>query len=250
VAAGDYRQRLDQELVRRGLARSRSQAQYMISMSEVRINGRVASRPAEAVSTTDRLDVTGDQYVSRAAHKLLGALDDLELDITGLRALDAGASTGGFTQVLLERGCRQVIAVDVGTDQLASELRSDPRVRVWERTNLRDLSPQHVANEPVDFVVVDVSFISLTMILHRLISVTAADGRLLVLIKPQFEVGRDALGKSGVVRSPMLQRQALDRVTAAAAGLGWPVQTVKPCRLPGPAGTVEFFALLTRTAPR
>jgi 23S rRNA (cytidine1920-2'-O)/16S rRNA (cytidine1409-2'-O)-methyltransferase len=188
--------------------------------------------------------VTRDQYVSRAAHKLLGALDDLDLDVAGCRALDAGASTGGFTQVLLERGCRAVVAVDVGTDQFVSELRNDPRVQVWERTNLRDLELDHVDGVPVDFVVADVSFISLKMILAQLVSVTRTDGRLLVMIKPQFEVGRAALGKSGVVRSASLRQQAVNGVAEVAADLGWPVQAVVPSRLPGPAGGVELFALL------
>jgi 23S rRNA (cytidine1920-2'-O)/16S rRNA (cytidine1409-2'-O)-methyltransferase len=250
VATGDGRtQRLDRELVRRGLARSRSHAQSMISSSGVRVNGDVVTRAAQAVATTDQLDVTGDHYVSRAAHKLVGALDDLGLDVAGRRALDAGASAGGFTQVLLERGCREVIAVDVGTDQLATELRSDPRVRVWERTNLRDLQLRHVDGERVELVVADVSFISLTMILDPLLSVTRADGRLLLMIKPQFEVGRTALGRSGVVRSATLRQQAVDRVAAAAMDRGWPVEAVVASRLPGPAGSIEFFALLQTTAP-
>ena len=246
MAAGDgvEQQRLDRELVRRGLARSRSHAQSMISLSGVRLNGQVITRAAHLVSTTDRLDVTHDHYVSRAAHKLLGALDDLDLDVAGCRALDAGASTGGFTQVLLERGCRAVVAVDVGTDQFVSELRQDPRVQVWERTNLRDLKLDHVDGVPVDFVAADVSFISLRMILAQLVSVTRTDGRLLVMIKPQFEVGRTAIGKSGVVRSPSLRQQAVNGVAEVAADLGWPVQAVVPSRLPGPAGSVELFALM------
>jgi 23S rRNA (cytidine1920-2'-O)/16S rRNA (cytidine1409-2'-O)-methyltransferase len=250
VAAGNSRspQRLDQELVRRGLARSRSHAQSMINSSGVRVNGQVVRRAAHLVSTTDGLAITGSHYVSRAAHKLLGALDDLGLDVEGYRALDAGASTGGFTQVLLERGCDEVIAVDVGSDQLAAELRRDPRVRVWERTNLRDLRLDHVNWRPVELVVADVSFISLTMVLDPLISITRPEGRLLLMIKPQFEVGRIVLGKGGVVRSPILQQQAVDRVAAAAGDRGWPVRAVVPSRLPGPAGTIEFFALLARSS--
>jgi 23S rRNA (cytidine1920-2'-O)/16S rRNA (cytidine1409-2'-O)-methyltransferase len=178
---------------------------------------------------------------------LLGALDDLDLRVFG-RALDAGASTGGFTQVLLERGCTEVIAVDVGSDQLAALLRHDQRVRVWERTNLRDLDLRHVDGKPVDLVVADVSFISLLMILDALLSVIGPDGRLVLLIKPQFEVGRAALGKGGVVRSESLRRQAVDNVSAAARERGWPIQAVVPSRLPGPAGNLEFFALLARTS--
>jgi 23S rRNA (cytidine1920-2'-O)/16S rRNA (cytidine1409-2'-O)-methyltransferase len=250
AGGGREQQRLDQELVRRGIARSRSHAQSMIASSGVLVNGRMATRPAEMVRTTDRLVVaTPNHYVSRAAHKLVGALDDLDLDVAGCRALDAGASTGGFTQVLLERGCREVIAVDVGTDQLAAHLRHDHRVRVWERTNLRQLQRHHVDGVPVELVVADVSFISLTMILEPLISVTRADGRMLLMIKPQFEVGRTALGKSGVVRSAALRQRAVNRVSNAAADRGWPVQAVVPSRLPGPAGSIEFFALLQRAAP-
>jgi 23S rRNA (cytidine1920-2'-O)/16S rRNA (cytidine1409-2'-O)-methyltransferase len=244
AASAGGQQRLDRELVRRGLARSRNHAQSMISLSGVRVNGQVFTRAAELISPTDRLDVAGAQYVSRAAHKLLGALDDLGLDVAGRRALDAGASTGGFTQVLLERGCRAVVAVDVGTDQLASELRGNPRVRVWERTNLRDLKLHHVDGIPVDLVVADVSFISLRMILAPLVSVARTDGLLLLMIKPQFEVGRTALGKGGVVRSSSLRQQAVAGVAEDAADLGWPIQAVVPSRLPGPAGGIELFALL------
>jgi 23S rRNA (cytidine1920-2'-O)/16S rRNA (cytidine1409-2'-O)-methyltransferase len=243
---GSRRSRLDVDLVTRGLARSRSHARSMIGSGLVKVNEHVATRAAERVTSNDRLSVSCDHYVSRAAHKLLGALDDLDLRVVG-RALDAGASTGGFTQVLLERGCTEVIAIDVGTDQLATSLRQDKRVRVWERTNLRDLDLRHVDGEPVDLIVADVSFISLLMILDRLISVLRPDGRLLLMIKPQFEVGRAALGKAGVVRSESLRLEAVHNVSSAAAERGWPLQAVVPSRLPGPAGNVEFFALCART---
>lgn len=243
---GSRRSRLDLDLVTRGLARSRSHARSMIGSGLVKINEQVATRAAERVTANDRLSVSKDHYVSRAAHKLLGALDDLDFHVAG-RALDAGASTGGFTQVLLERGCTEVIAVDVGTGQLATSLRQDKRVRVWERTNLRDLDLRHVDGEPVDLVVADVSFISLLMILDPLISVLRPDGHLLLMIKPQFEVGRAALGKAGVVRSEGLRLQAVHDVSSAAAERGWPLQAVVPSQLAGPAGNVEFFALFART---
>lgn len=243
---GSRRTRLDVELVARGFARSRSHAQSMISSSLVQVNEQIVTRASERVVPNDRVSVNRDHYVSRAAHKLLGALDDLGLSVSG-RALDAGASTGGFTQVLLERGCTEVIAIDVGTDQLATSLRDDDRVRLWERTNLRDLDLRHVDGRPVDLVVADVSFISLLMILDPLLSVTRPDGRLLLMIKPQFEVGRAALGKGGVVRSESLRQQAVDNVSMAAAERGWPTRAVVPSRLPGPSGNVEFFALLART---
>ncbi len=226
---GSRRPRLDVDLVTRGLARSRSHARSMIASGLVEVNEHVVTRAAERVTSNDRLSVTGDHYVSRAAHKLLGALDDLDLRVAG-RALDAGASTGGFTQVLLERGCSEVIAIDVGTDQLATSIRHDRRVRVWERTNLRDLDLHHVDGEPVDLIVADVSFISLLMILDPLISVLRPDGRLLLMIKPQFEVGRAALGKAGVVRSESLRAGggAQRQLSGCREGLAAPSRRAEP----------------------
>lgn len=236
--------RLDRELVARGLALSRGRAQTMIAAGQVLVDGRPAGKAAELVEPAAVLATAGDGYVSRAAHKLAGALDDLGLAVEG-RALDAGSSTGGFTQVLLERGCSQVTCVDVGTDQLAPLLRSDPRVRVWEQTNLRDLSLAHVGGEPVDLTVADVSFISLTLLLGPLAAVTAAAGSMLVMVKPQFEVGRELLGKGGVVRDPEQHRQAVAGVVASAAHVGWRPRAATPSRLPGPAGNREFFVWLT-----
>jgi 23S rRNA (cytidine1920-2'-O)/16S rRNA (cytidine1409-2'-O)-methyltransferase len=164
------------------------------------------------------------------------------------RALDAGASTGGFTQVLLERGCQEVIAVDVGSDQLASVLRGNPHVRVHEKTNLRDLRLDHVGGAPVDLVVADVSFISLTLLVGPLVSVTRDDGRLLLLVKPQFEVGRELLGKDGVVKTPAHHLLALSTVITAAAKHGWFCVAAVPSRLLGAAGNREFFVLLERAA--
>jgi 23S rRNA (cytidine1920-2'-O)/16S rRNA (cytidine1409-2'-O)-methyltransferase len=189
-----------------------------------------------------------DPYVSRAAHKLLGALDDLGLVVAG-RALDAGSSTGGFTQVLLERGCAPLYAVDVGTGQLAEPLRRDPRVVVHEQTNLRDLGLHHVGGEPVDLTVADVSFISLTLLVAPLTAVTARSGQILLMVKPQFEVGRERLGRGGVVRSPELQREAVAAVVSAAGASGWYPHAVRPSRLPGPAGNREFFVLLRASPP-
>jgi len=226
AAEPDSGQRLDRELVDRGLVRSRSHAQDMINSGLVRVNDDVVTRPAEQVKPTDLIQVVVDRYVSRGAHKLSGALDDLDLQVTG-RALDAGASTGGFTQVLLERGAAEVIAVDVGTRQLAAALRDDPRVRVREQTNVRDLDLRHVGR-PVDLVVADLSFISLITVLDPIIAVTAPEGRLLLLIKPQFEVGRELLGKGGVVRSEELRQRAVDGVVAAAAERGWLAKAVVP----------------------
>jgi 23S rRNA (cytidine1920-2'-O)/16S rRNA (cytidine1409-2'-O)-methyltransferase len=241
--------RLDRALVDRGLARSRAQAAELIRAGRVDHEGRTARRASDLVADGDRLEARTDPYVSRAAHKLLGALDDLGLVPAG-RALDAGSSTGGFTQVLLERGVEHVYAVDVGTDQLAPSVRDDPQVTVHEQTNLRDLTLAHVDGRPVDLVVADVSFISLTLLLEPFAAVTADDGTWLLMVKPQFEVGRSALGKDGVVREPELHRKAVADVGAAASALGWHPQAVVVSRLPGPAGNQEFFVQLRRTPCR
>ena len=241
--------RLDLELVRRRRARSRSHAQELIARGAVTVDDQPAGKPAQLVTGDHRIDVVDDPYVSRAAYKLLGALADLAEHQPvpagpGWRAVDAGASTGGFTQVLLERGAATVYAIDVGHDQLVEPLRGDPRVRNLERTHLRDLGLGHVESRRVDLVVADVSFISLTLLLEPLFAVLATDGAALLMVKPQFEVGRDRLGKNGLVRSDALRADAVAEVVAAAERLGrHPVATVTS-RLPGPAGNVEFFVLL------
>jgi 23S rRNA (cytidine1920-2'-O)/16S rRNA (cytidine1409-2'-O)-methyltransferase len=239
-------ERLDRELVRRGLARSRTHAQAMINAGQVIVDGSVAERPGEQVAPSAAIHAPDDRFVSRGAHKLIGALDDLQLSVAG-RALDAGASTGGFTQVLLARGCREVIAVDVGSNQLAPVLRADPRVRLQERVNLRDLRLEHVGGVPVDLVVADVSFISLRLLVGPLVSVTRDDGWVLLLVKPQFEVGRDLLGKGGVVRTPAHQLQAILNVIDDAAEYGWRGVAAVASRLLGASGNREFFVLLRRT---
>ncbi|GAB2594576.1 TlyA family RNA methyltransferase [Microlunatus antarcticus] len=238
--------RLDRALVDRGLARSRGQAAELIKAGRVSLDGRTVLKPSDLVAGTEQLEARTDPYVSRGAHKLAGALDDLGLVPSG-RALDAGSSTGGFTQVLLERGVEEVYAVDVGTEQLAELLRADPRVHVHEQTSARDLTPDNLDGRPVDLVVADLSFISLTKFVDTFSEVTAPDGTWLLMVKPQFEVGRAALDKGGVVRNPGLHRKAVDGVAAAAAALGWHVQAVVASRLPGPAGNQEFFVHLSRT---
>jgi 23S rRNA (cytidine1920-2'-O)/16S rRNA (cytidine1409-2'-O)-methyltransferase len=239
--------RLDLELVARGLARSRSQAQALIGAGQVRVDGTVVRRAGVVVPPASVVEADTDHYVSRGAHKLVGALDDLCLRVPA-RALDAGSSTGGFTQVLLERGARQVVAVDVGTGQLVEPLRSDPRVRLFEQTNLRDLTLAHVEEQPVDLVVADVSFISLTLLLGPLTAVTAPDGTLLLLVKPQFEVGRERLGPGGVVREDNLRHGAVAAVAAAAGALGWKGHASVPSRVVGESGNQEYFLLLRRDA--
>jgi len=238
------RTRLDVALVARGLARSRSRAQELIAGGRVRVDGRTAAKPAQLVGAA-LIEVDEDPWVSRAAHKLLGALADTGL-VVPQRVLDAGASTGGFTQVLLARGARRVYAVDVGHGQLAPQVADDPRVVVREGLNLRDLVLADVGGEPVELVVADVSFISLRLLVQPLLSVLDPSGTALLLVKPQFEVGRRALGSAGVVRSPQLRRQAVDDVAAAGAALGWQEWWRGESRLPGPAGNIEWFLALRR----
>ncbi len=240
--------RLDRLLLSRGLARSRSHARALVLAGAVRVDGVPVTKPAALVPEGAEVSAVADHYVSRAAHKLLGVLDALDLAVGG-RALDAGSSTGGFTQVLLERGCAPVYAVDVGTDQLAPSLRSDPRVVVREQTNLRDLTLAHLDDHPVDLVVADVSFISLTLLVEPLAAVTRPDGRMLLMVKPQFEVGRARLGSGGVVREPALHLEAVATVLRAAERSGWHAHAVRPSPLPGPAGNREFFVLLATAPP-
>ncbi len=245
------RARLDAELVRRGLARSRQQAAELVSAGRVKVAGTVATKPATAVDAdTPVLVVTppGQEWVSRGADKLLGALQAFDLAVPGRRCLDAGASTGGFTEVLLRHGAREVVAVDVGYGQLAWRVRTDPRVRVHERTNVRDLSPD-VVGEPVDLVVADLSFISLRLVLPALVSCARPDADFVLLVKPQFEAGRAAVGAGGVVRDPAHRRGAVVDVASAAAALGLGVAGVVASPLPGPAGNVEFFLWLRAGAP-
>jgi 23S rRNA (cytidine1920-2'-O)/16S rRNA (cytidine1409-2'-O)-methyltransferase len=246
------RSRLDAELVRRGLARSREDAVALISEGRVLISGQAATKPATGVEAGTPVVVRADpdqpRWVSRGAYKLLGALDAFGVDVAGRRALDAGASTGGFTEVLLRRDVREVIAVDVGYGELAWSLRTDERVVVHERTNVRDLSPDAIGG-PVDLVVADLSFISLRLVLPALTACAAPEADLLPMVKPQFEVGRHRLGAGGVVRDPALRAEAVLAVGQAAAALGWGTAGVAASPLPGPAGNVEFFLWLRRDAP-
>lgn len=249
------RLRLDAELVRRGLARSRDHAAELIAAGRVTVAGSAATKPATAVTTDAALVVAadpvlegGEEYVSRGGHKLAGALAAFEprgLVVAGRRCLDAGASTGGFTDVLLRHGAREVLAVDVGYGQLAWRLQQDERVTVRDRTNVRDLTPGTVG-DPVDLVVGDLSFISLTLVLEALTGVTSADGDLVLMVKPQFEVGRERVGKGGVVRDVGLRAEVVALVADAGAARGWGARAVTVSPLPGPSGNVEFFLWLRR----
>jgi len=243
--------RLDAEIVRRGLARSREQAQALIHSGRVRVGGIVATKPATGVDANASLTVdggTGPDYVSRGGTKLAGALDALPtLTVSGRRCLDAGASTGGFTDVLLRRGAREVVAVDVGYGQLAWPLRNDERVQVLERTNVRTLTAADIGG-PVELVVGDLSFISLRLVLPALVACVVPGADMLLLVKPQFEAGRDQVGQGGVVRDPAVRAAAVRQVAASAAELGWGCAGVTPSPLPGPAGNVEFFLWLRADA--
>ncbi len=249
------RLRLDAELVRRGLARSRDHAAELIAEGRVSVSGATATKAATAVTTDVALVVAadpalrgGEEYVSRGGHKLAGALGVFQpagLVVSGRRCLDAGASTGGFTDVLLREGAREVVAVDVGYGQLAWRLQQDERVQVHDRTNVRELD-LHTIGGPVDLVVGDLSFISLTLVLDALIAVAADGADLVPMVKPQFEVGKERVGKGGVVRDPALRAEAVATVADAAAVRGWGARAVTVSPLPGPSGNVEFFLWLRR----
>ena len=236
------RARVDAELVRRGLARSRQQAAELIGAGRVSIDGMPAAKPATAIalSAALRVDAADERsWVSRGAHKLIGALDAFDISVTDARCLDAGASTGGFTEVLLDRGAREVVAVDVGYGQLAWTLRSDARVTVLERTNVRELTPAAIGG-PVNLVVADLSFISLSTVLPALVSCASDDADIVPMVKPQFEVGKDRVG-GGVVSDPQLRAGAVLAVAGRAAELDWHTVAVTASPLPGPSGNVEYF---------
>ncbi len=237
--------------MRRGLARSREQARELIDAGAVTVGGQMAGKAATQVEMADAIVVTAtvdDGYVSRGAHKLLGALAAFpEVRVAGRDCLDAGASTGGFTQVLLEAGAARVLAVDVGYGQLAWPLRSDDRVVVLERTNVRGLTVEALPWRP-ELVVADLSFISLVTVLPALQAVACPGADLLLMVKPQFEVGRESIG-DGVVRDPGLRASAVSAVAAAAEAAGLLVLGVTASPLPGPKGNVEYFLWLRLPTP-
>ncbi|MDA2808107.1 TlyA family RNA methyltransferase [Nocardiopsis suaedae] len=247
------RTRLDAELVRRGLARSRGHAAELIEAGHVLVGGVPAGKAATQIGTDQAVLVKAPDdapsYVSRGAHKLVGALEAFALDPADRLCLDAGASTGGFTDVLLRRGAREVVAVDVGYGQLAWSLRSDARVRVLERCNVRELTPDLLDGDRPTLVVGDLSFISLTLVLPPLARCAAPEADFALMVKPQFEVGKERVGAGGVVREPELRAEAVRHVADAAAGLGLGVPGVAASPLPGPSGNVEYFLWLRAGAP-
>jgi 23S rRNA (cytidine1920-2'-O)/16S rRNA (cytidine1409-2'-O)-methyltransferase len=249
------RSRLDAELVRRGLARSREHATQLIADGQVMVKGVQARKAATAVETDApvvvREDVDDPGWASRGAHKLVGALEAFEPDgltVNGKRCLDAGASTGGFTDVLLRKGAEQVVAADVGRGLLVWRLTTDPRVVVLDKTNVRNLTPELTGGQ-VDLVVADLSFISLRLVLPALLACARDDADLVPMVKPQFEVGKERLGSGGVVRDPGLRAEVVIDVLTAAAELGLRPHGVVASPLPGPSGNVEYFAWLRRGDP-
>jgi 23S rRNA (cytidine1920-2'-O)/16S rRNA (cytidine1409-2'-O)-methyltransferase len=236
------RRRLDSELVRRGLATSRAEAQQAVHAGLVRVGGVTATKVATLVGDDEPVDLAGPprRFVSRGGEKLAAAIGRFAVDVTGTDALDAGASTGGFTDCLLQAGARHVLAVDVGYGQLAWELRRDARVSVLERTNVRSLRPSDLPYAPA-VVVADLSFISLRTVLPALAAVSAPGADSIMLVKPQFEAGPEGVGRGGVVRDPDVWMRVISSVAVAAAAAGFAPQGMMASPVRGPAGNVEFL---------
>jgi 23S rRNA (cytidine1920-2'-O)/16S rRNA (cytidine1409-2'-O)-methyltransferase len=241
---------LDTEMARRGLVPSREKAQRLIMAGRVRVNSRPAAKPDLRVDSTTPIAVVGPaaEYASRGAYKLLAALDHFMVDVAGRLALDVGASTGGFTDVLLQRGAAHVVALDVGYGQLAERLRIDDRVIVIDRTNIRYVTAAILPYSP-DLVVVDTSFISLKLVLPVIVKMVAAAADIIVLIKPQFEVGKGKVGRGGIVRDPLARRESVEEVLGAARALGLEVDAAIESPIRGASGNHEFLALLRHRVP-
>jgi len=233
------KQRVDVLITERGLTESRSKAQRLVRAGEVRVNGQLVHKPSTRISSDAEITLSAKlPFVSRGGKKLNAALDRFGLDVTGAVVADVGASTGGFTDCLLQRGAHRVYAIDSGYGQLHWDLRNDPRVVVMERTNARHLER---LPEPVDLTTIDVSFISLSLILPRAVAWLTPDGVVIALIKPQFEAGPRNVEKGGVVRDPTTHRQVLQRILGSAGSLGLRLRGLMPSPLRGPAGNVEFL---------
>lgn len=242
--------RLDQRVFELGLAQSRERAKALIMAGTIYVDGEKQTRPGNAVAEGAKIELRGAKlaYVSRGGLKLEKALDEFSIDPAGMTCVDCGASTGGFTDCLLQRGARHVYAVDVGYGQLAWSLRNDPRVTVMERTNARNLTPD-MFPERMDMAVMDMSFISLRLVLPAVRELLAAGGQVVCLVKPQFEAGRELVGKKGVVRDPAVHRQVLERFIADASETGFFLRglTFSPVR--GPEGNIEYLAWLDTAGP-
>ena len=241
------KKRLDQIIVDRGLAESRSRAQALVMAGLVFSGDRKLEKPGQQLPEDAPVDVRGRDHpwVSRGGIKLAHAIDAFGLDPAGATAMDIGSSTGGFTDVLLQKGAVRVFAVDSGTNQLAWKLRQDPRVVVLEQTSARVLTAQQI-DAPCNWVVCDASFIGLAKVLERPLELAAPDCRLVALIKPQFEVGREEVGKGGVVRNPALHKRVCREVRTWLEGSGWAVDGIVPSPITGPEGNVEFLVVARR----
>jgi len=239
------KRRLDQILVEKGMTASRQRAQSLIMAGAVLVNDMPAKKAGSLIGPDDNVTLCGDEmpYASRGGNKLEGALRALELDVTGKTCLDVGASTGGFTDCLLQHGAQRVYAVDVGYGQLAWKLRQDPRVVVLERTNIRHM-PADTLPQPVDFVTIDVSFISLKIVVPAVLNFTEKCARILALIKPQFEVGKKQVGKGGVVRDAALHSEVIEQLSSFFRDIGLGCEAVVASSLLGPKGNREFFISL------
>lgn len=246
MGSDGLRRRVDRELVRRGLAPTREEAQRVIDARRVQVDGAPVRKASTLVLPSQQLHVGGPppRFVSRGGAKLQGAVERFGLELAGAHVLDAGISTGGFSDCVLQAGAAHVIGVDVGYGQLAERLRRDPRVTLHERTNVRMLGPDQFPGLPVDVLVADLSFISLTTVLPVLLPLLRTDGLGVVLIKPQFEVGRGRVGRGGIVREPEHWRDALRRVGLVAAEHAWAFEDLMPSPITGTQGNVEFLALL------
>jgi 23S rRNA (cytidine1920-2'-O)/16S rRNA (cytidine1409-2'-O)-methyltransferase len=244
------KQRIDQLLVARGLAESRARAQALVMAGLVYAGDRRVEKSGQQVAEDAEISVKGRDHpwVSRGGIKLAHAIEHFGLDPSGAVAMDIGSSTGGFTDVLLQKGAAHVFAVDSGTNQLAWKLRQDARVTVLEQTSARVLTPEQI-DRPCNWVVCDASFISLAKVLERPLELAAPDCRLVALIKPQFEVGREEVGKGGVVRDPALHARVCDEVRAWLEGVGWTVDGIVESPITGPEGNVEFLVAARRGHP-
>lgn len=242
------RERLDEALVARGLYPTRSRARDAVKRGTVKVDGVVATKSAQPITTEAVLSIADEAraYVARSALKLKHALDHFALSPQGLNCLDIGASTGGFTEVLLERGAAHVAAIDVGHDQFAAALRGEPRVTLWEGLNARDLTRDHL-RLPLRFIVCDVSFISLKLALPAAFDLAEAGARLVALIKPQFEAGRDALGKDGIVKNETLRQQICDDIASWLKDRDWAPIGLTPSPLKGGSGNTEYLIAAEKT---
>jgi 23S rRNA (cytidine1920-2'-O)/16S rRNA (cytidine1409-2'-O)-methyltransferase len=238
-------ERLDTEMARRGLAPSRESARRLIMAGRVRVNSRPAGKPDMRVTPGAEIAVVGGapEYASRGAYKLSAALDHFRVRVEGRRALDVGASTGGFTDVMLKRGVQHVVALDVGYGQLAEKLRTDPRVTVLDRTNIRLASTEDLPYLP-DLVTIDVSFISLRLVLPAVLALAAREAEIIALIKPQFEVGKGKVGKGGIVRDDALRREAVEGILDFARSLGLEIIGALESPIEGAKGNREFLAMM------